>query len=805
MARKKAQTSSLSSRRGWWPLVAILALGCLLRLLYLLEIKETPEFSNPLIDAEFHQYWGRAMVTGDWTPPHGQPDPQIRTTPFMRPPGYPFFLAAVYRIAGVGYLTPRIAQMMLGLASCLIAYFLARTWYGRGVGFVYALLMATHWSFIYFEAQFLEPSLLIFLLLSAVYTLGRWMRLGARKYAVLCGVALGLAAAVRPNVLLLIPVALVWMIRVRKTGTTRKHAALDGLLMLAGALLSIAPLTVRNAIVADDFVLISANAGVNLFIGNNESADGFYFGGLEGVGDFGTCYDYPRLVRTVEREVGRSMKYSEVSRYFTRRAIEFAVSHPLDILSLTIRKAWMFWAPYEISHNYVVAYDRESSRLLRHLPFGFPLVASGFLLGLIVCGTRWREVRTAPDESDTQRYRITLLVLAFTVVYAASFMPFFNAALYRMPVIPLLMLFVAIAIRHLWLTLSQRNLRKSALWGLSWAALYAVCAAPLVAYEPDRTEWLHKKGIALARSGKPAEATRLYQEALSDSPENIRIRCALAEALLKAGKSEAALGEWAEALRYDPRNPAIHSDLGNTLRLLGRIEEAARAYAAAVDLGVDFVAPYFNLANIHAMRGHFDRAIELFRAGLKINSQACPGRMGLGLALARSGRTDEGIAHCSEAVRVCPDSIDARMNLGIVLVNGGKAEEAIPHYLHVLALAPGHPYASHNLGSAYEQLQKPAEAETWYKRALAVEPDLDLSLRNLGLLLLNRDRPAEAVPLLARVCELNPSDTEARMALAGAFSTIGDPVRAAEQYRAVLAIEPDNAAALQAIEALQNQ
>ena len=43
------------------------------------------------------------------------------------------------------------------------------------------------------------------------------------------------------------------------------------------------------------------------------------------------------------------------------------------------------------------------------------------------------------------------------------------------------------------------------------------------------------------------------------------------------------------------------------------------------------------------------------------------------------------------------------------------------------------------------------------------------------------------------------------MALAAAFSAIGDPVRAAEQYRAVLAIEPDNTAALQAIEALQDQ
>jgi len=805
MARKKVQKPSPPRRGGWWTLLAILAVACLLRLLYLIEIKNTPEFTNPLIDAEFHQYWARAIVTGDWTPPHGQPDPQIQSAPFLRPPGYPYFLAAVYRIAGVGYLAPRIAQMMLGLASCLIAYFLARTWYGRGVGLIYALLMATNWSLIYFESKFLEPSLLIPLLLGTAYLLGQWMRMGARKYAILSGITLGLAATARPNVLSLIPVAFVWMILARKTGTDRKQASLDGLLMVVGAFLPIAPLTVRNAIVADDLVLISANAGINLFIGNNESADGFYFGGLEGVGDFGTCYDYPRLVRSVEREVGHSMKYSEVSRYFTRRAIEYVVSHPLDELSLTTRKAWMFWAPYEISHNYVIAYDRESSRVLRYLPFGFPMVASGFLLGLVICGTRWKKVKTARNESDRQRHRFSLLVLAFTLVYAASFIPFFNAALYRMPVIPLIMLFVAIAIEKLWRTLSKRNHRNVMLWGLSWVALYLVCAVPLVAYEPDRTEWLHKKGIAYARSGKLAEAVQIYREALRESPENIRIRCALAESLMKAGQGEAALGEYMEALRYEHDNPVIYSDLGNTLRVMGRLEDAARAFATAVELKADFVGPYFNLANLHAMRGDFDKAIEFFRAGLDIDSQSCPGRMGLGLALARAGQTEEGIAQCREAVRVCPDSVDARMNLGIVLVNSGKAAEAIPHYLHALSLTPGNPYACHNLGAAYEKLQRWADAETWYKRALSVKPDLDLSLRNLGLLLANTDRPAEAIPYLARVCERNPSDTTALLALGDACMATDDRDRAAAQYRAVLETEPDNAAAQQAIEALQDQ
>ena len=70
-------------------LAAILAAGLLLRAAYLRELVREPAFAFPARDGGFHDYWARALAFGEWTPQHGQPDPHIRSVPFLRPPGIP--------------------------------------------------------------------------------------------------------------------------------------------------------------------------------------------------------------------------------------------------------------------------------------------------------------------------------------------------------------------------------------------------------------------------------------------------------------------------------------------------------------------------------------------------------------------------------------------------------------------------------------------------------------------------------------------------------------------------------------------
>ena len=134
------------------------------------------------------------------------------------------------------------------------------------VALILAAFMATYWIFIYFEAEFLEPVVSIFLILSLVYVLMTWTQKTPYWQVFGAGLLLGISALVRPNALLLLPVIGLWgwWILVRRGEKRRIPLTLVGLAV--GTALTVLPATIRNYVVDRDFVLISSNGGINLFM-----------------------------------------------------------------------------------------------------------------------------------------------------------------------------------------------------------------------------------------------------------------------------------------------------------------------------------------------------------------------------------------------------------------------------------------------------------------------------------------------------------------------------------------------------------
>ena len=126
--------SARKESRGLGLAALAMGLAVVVRAAYLYAQADAPSFSHPEVDAAYHDYWARAMVSGDWTPPPGRPDPEIRQRAYFRPPGYPFFLAAVYRVLGADYLHPRLVQAALGLLNVWLAFVAARRWFGPLAG-----------------------------------------------------------------------------------------------------------------------------------------------------------------------------------------------------------------------------------------------------------------------------------------------------------------------------------------------------------------------------------------------------------------------------------------------------------------------------------------------------------------------------------------------------------------------------------------------------------------------------------------------------------------------------------------------
>jgi hypothetical protein len=99
-------------------LSALFAAALALRLTLLWETwrsRFTPAVYLP-IDARDYHLWALQWLRGEWPP----------AEPFFRPPLYPLFLGSTYALFGASPLGPLVVQALLGAASCLLAFGIAR-------------------------------------------------------------------------------------------------------------------------------------------------------------------------------------------------------------------------------------------------------------------------------------------------------------------------------------------------------------------------------------------------------------------------------------------------------------------------------------------------------------------------------------------------------------------------------------------------------------------------------------------------------------------------------------------------------
>lgn len=536
-------------------LVGLFVVALVLRIAYVVEFSHAPDFRAPGVDAQFHDYWARGLATGDWTPPRPYEDPQVRGTPFLRPPGYPYFLAGCYRVFGSSPLVLRIVQSVLGMLALGLGFAFSRRWFGGAVALCWLALAGTYWVLIYFETELHAPVLLIPLLWGLVLIVATWTERLSLTRAALGGLLLGLAALVRPNALLLAPAILIWAGWVAtRRGELRRIVFVGGGL-LCGMVAALAPATFRNYYVSGEFVLITSNAGINLYIGNNPQADGGITDEIPGVGTFRTCFDYPALVASLERSQGRELTSSAVSRHFTHEALAWIAGNPLEFAQLCGRKLIMFWGAWEIAHNKVLRVERTQSVVLSPLPVHFGAVLGAAVVGLaFLLFTRQRNESAHDDDDRTirRRHEVVVLLCVLVVTYFLSVWPFFIAGRYRLPIVPFLMVLAAGGVFEVIRRLRVRAQRGSALVGVAWIALATWGGWPTSPRGAEIAKWHTDRARAWARLDDPAAACAEFESALAAHPTDVEAHMGLGVTLIQQERYDEACTHFRAVLRTRP-------------------------------------------------------------------------------------------------------------------------------------------------------------------------------------------------------------------------------------------------------------
>ena len=752
-------------RERIWVL-AIFCLAFALRIIYLLQIKANPHFFSPTMDPLYHDAWAQNIAGGNW----------IGSKVFFRAPFYAYFLAIVYKIFGHSYIVPRVIQHLLGSVSCILVYFLAKRLFNRKVAIVSGIIAATYGMLIYFEGELLLDSFLVFFDLLLILFLLRAKENPRFSGWLICGVILGFSAITRPNVLAFVPFVWLWIFLVFRKKKTFKTVLTYSASFVLGSILVIAPVTLRNIVAGKDTVLIASQGGINFYIGNNKNADGvsaiFYR----------EDWQYRDFQQMAEKETGQSLKPSEISNYYYRKGLDFYLENPSGAFKLLIKKVYLFWSRFEISNNQNIYFFRQYSSLIRILPLGFWLVGPLGLTGMILSmRTLRRSKKTRLGKIADPSKRILLPVL-FILCYMATVVAFFVPARFRLPVIPLLLIFSGFSLVWLFERLREKK--------VAFVGTFLLVLIPFVllsnsnAYHlrvGDFSQAHFSLGNVYLKEGKLDLALAEFNSVLASNPGYNRAHLNRGMVFFRRGDLEQAKEEFKAELKLNPNEAKAYNNLSAVYLQQGLHQKAEEMAERAVELGGHQANAYMNLAMSHRQEGRIDQAKQTISQGLREIRPFPEGELLLGEIYLTEGQPDSAVERFERVIHPPASEADVAYDLEIL------AAEGDPHRLGAAGLKAK---AHFNLGTVYVGRGEINSAEIHLKQALSLKPDFAEAHANLGILYDHTGRGAEALPWLVQAIDLDPNNAVYRFNLGLAYAKLMRLREARDQFETALTLDP---------------
>ncbi|MCK4413267.1 MAG: tetratricopeptide repeat protein [Candidatus Eisenbacteria sp.] len=695
----------------WW--IGLFAL--IVRLLYLFESYANPFRTHLNLDLKYYHQWAETILGGQ---PFG---PDV----FMQAPLYPYVVAGCYALTGPDPLAPLWLQAVLGALTALLGARIAGQFWGRPAMLATGLLLALYKPGIFYTGVLLVP-VVAACLLALAFTF-------ARRHPLLGGIVTGLTGLAHP---VLLPGALVMTAGTAILGypspSSGRRAALGDrspssarprawrrplLLVLLGTLLAIAPATIHNWIYSGRFVAVSANAGINLYIGNGPDANGFY------TSPFGLRAERDLLgIGEASYQAGRDLSVVESSRFWIARTLETIHENPGRATSLYLRKVYFTLFGFEIPQVESFDFEKRYSFLLR-IPF-----LPNWLLLIALGGFALVFLRRSP---------VAWVWSAGTILTVLLIAVFFATGRFRLPLhVPLALLAgggIAALIAHLRggvLVTQEGPGASGAVPAGRTASLARLTPAPLPA----------ALAVAAALLLLLAPGWFQVQKEVTFAQYHYRLGVIAEE----AGRADEAMEEYATTLRIDPKIARAAVNLGILHARQGRLERAQPLLERGVDLDPRSAIGFLSLGQIHQIRGDLDRATQLYGRAWEADTSYVRALESLAVATYLRGRIAAAESLAVELVR--REEPDAPLARRCVFLLNRITERRN----HGLSLWSHRELAEADLAFAVGDLQR---AKAGYRAALKEAPGDRVALLEMGRCAALAGESEEAARLFARYRE----------------------------------------------------
>lgn len=363
--------------------------------------------------------------------------------------GYPYVIAAICSIAGYHVSAVLWVQVFIGSVTCGMitasAYLITQN---RRVALIAGLVSALYTGGIFYDALLLTPSVINGALSAALF----FMIVGVKEQSWLslfaAGLCIGFASLMRANSLLLLIVWGVVLIVMLRRVTPK--ASMITAALLAGGMLVTGPVIVYNGMEHDEWVILSANGGMNFWMGNHQSSTGMYtapeFVGSQSV----KAEEEAFLMEARKRSGDSTMTLSSAGSFWRDAALRDITEDPLQWVTLIGKKMLMSINHYEIQTNTAVGFIEQFSSVLQVLPVRFAVLFPFGIAGLLFLRYRNRTM--------------VWVLSSFAAVYLATPVLFFVSGEYRHPASIALCIGAAIITEEMLTTVAAYVRRPASFW-----------------------------------------------------------------------------------------------------------------------------------------------------------------------------------------------------------------------------------------------------------------------------------------------------------------------------------------------------
>ncbi len=330
-----------------------------------------------------------------------------------------------------------------------------------------------------------------------------------------------------------------------------------------------------------------------------------------------------------------------------------------------------------------------------------------------------------------------------------------------------------------------------------------------------------QQGLSLQRSGRQADAERLYRTLAQTHPAHPDVLQLLGLALKAQGKSAEAEDNFKRSLSINGAQPHVWNNLGNLLLTARRGDEAVAAYRQAIALNASYADAWIGLGEALTSTGDLAASEEAYLRARTLEPQRAAAQIGLatiaakredeegaekilrqviardpnnaialhnlGISLARRGLAPEALALTERAVALRPGRADMMASQAFALQLKGQFDQAIALYRQAVARDPLYLPAHENLSRLLWSLGRHDTFAADLDAAIARHPASTALILTKANLLGHAARYAEARDAYARALKLAPGDPVAHDGVARMSAELGDAAQAVEHHRAAVA------------------